>query len=239
MPMLGAIRTGMVSIVTGVALVAVLPGTASAAAVRHGHWALNETSGDVAVDSSGFGNHGTSFDVGLDGEAYTFNGTSSRVIVPDTSPTAPGSLDPGSRNFSFGVTISMPAPPEQGETYDVLRKGLSSTRGGNYKVEVKHARGKAVARCVVRDSARVGANIQSLARINLAGTGVHTIVCTKTSTGVTIRVDGGAPRTKSVTKLGSVSNTANLALGAKAEGTATTGFDWYRGKIHDAWVSVG
>jgi hypothetical protein len=237
--MLGAIRAGVVSVTAGVALVVALPGTASAAAVRHGHWALNETSGNVAVDSSGFGNNGTSFDVGRDGEAYTFNGTSSRVIVPDTSPTAPGSLDPGSQNFSFGATVSMPAPPDAGETYDVLRKGLSSTRGGDYKLEVKNARGKAVARCVVRDDARVGANIQSLAKVNLAGTGVHTVTCTKTSTGVTIRVDGGAARTKSVNRLGAVSNTANLALGAKAEGTARTGFDWYKGKIHDAWVSVG
>jgi hypothetical protein len=237
--MLGAIRTGVVSVGAAVALVIALPGTATAASVRHGHWALNETSGNVAVDSSGFGNDGTSFDVGRDGEAYTFNGTSSRVVVPDTEATAPGSLDPNGQNFSFGVTLSMPAPPDVGETYDVLRKGLSSTRGGDYKLEVKNAKGKAVARCVVRDSARVGANVQSLARVNLAGTGVHTVVCTKTSTGVTIRVDGGSPRTKSVAKLGVVSNTANLALGAKAEGTARTGFDWYKGKIHDAWVAVG
>lgn len=236
--MLRSIKAGAVSL-TGVALVAALPFAAEAAAVQHAHWGLDDTSGNVATDSSGFGNHGTSFNVGLDGEAYSFNGTSSRVIVPDTAETQPGSLDPGSQNFSFGATLSMAAPPDQGQTYDVLRKGLSGTAGGNYKLEVKNARGSAVARCVVRDSARVGANIQSQRRINLAGTGVHTVTCTKTSTGVTIRVDATAPRSKAVSRLGSVSNSSDLALGAKAEGSARTGFDWYEGKIHDAWVSVG
>lgn len=234
-----SISAGLVSVATTVTVVVALPGAASAAAVDHAHWGFDETSGSVATDSSGFGNHGLSHDVGLDGEAYSFNGTSSRVIVPDTSPTAPGTLDPGTRNFSFAVTVSMPAPPDQGQTFDILRKGLSGTAGGNYKLEVKNARGKAVARCVVRDAARVGANIQSLARHNLAGTGVHTVTCTKTSTGVTIQVDSTAPRSKVVSRLGSVSNTSDLALGAKAEGTARTGFDWYLGKIHDARVSVG
>lgn len=233
-----SIGAGLVSVATAVMVVAV-PKSAGAAALDHAHWGFNETSGTVATDSSGFGNHGASHDVGLDGEAYSFNGTSSRVIVPDTSPTAPGTLDPGTRNFAFGVTLSMPAPPDQGQTFDVLRKGLSGTAGGNYKLEVKNAKGKAVARCVVRDGARVGASIQSLARLNLAGTGVHTVTCTKTSTGVTIRVDGTAPRSKLVSRLGSVSNTSDLALGAKAEGAARTGFDWYLGKIHDGWVSVG
>lgn len=234
-----SLGAGVVSVAAAVTFVLAVPAAADAATVDRGHWGFNETSGNVATDSSGFGNHGTSFDVGMDGEAYSFNGTSSRVIVPDTSPTTAGSLDPGTQNFSFGVTMSMPAPPDQGQTFDVLRKGLSGTAGGNYKLEVKHARGKAVARCVVRDGARVGANIQSLARYNLAGTGVHTVTCTKTSTGVTIRVDGTAPRSKVVSRLGSVSNPSHLALGAKAEGTARTGFDWYLGKIHDAWVSVG
>lgn len=233
-----SIGAGLVGLATTATVVA-FPGAASAAAVDHAHWGFNETSGNVAADSSGFGNHGTSHDVGLDGDGYSFNGTSSRVIVPDTSPTALGSLDPGTQNFSFGVTMSMPAPPDQGQTFDLLRKGLSGTAGGNYKLEVKNARGKAVARCVVRDGARVGASIQSLARHNLAGTGVHTVICTKTSTGVTIRVDGTDARSKIVSRLGSVSNTSHLALGAKAESTARTGFDWYLGKIHDAWVSVG
>jgi hypothetical protein len=39
--------------------------------------------------------------------------------------------------------------------------------------------------------------------------------------------------------LGSVANAANLGLGSKAEDTAKTGFDWYLGKIHDAWVRIG
>jgi hypothetical protein len=50
-------------------------------------------------------------------------------------------------------------------------------------------------------------------------------------------VDALAPRTKAYSGgLGSVSNSADLALGAKAEGTAQTGFDWFQGELFDAWV---
>lgn len=210
---------------------------ASAASEERGHWMLNESGNpDVALDASAYDNRGTNHNVTGDGSAYAFNGVNSRVVVTDDA-----SLDPGAVNFSFGVTLSMTAPPAQGQTYDALRKGLASTSGGNYKIEIKHANGRAVARCVVKDTLRVSAAIQSQATISgdLADGDTHTITCHKTSTGVTVQVDNLAARTKTVTKLGSVSNTSDLALGAKAEAAASTGFDWYEGLMHDAWVAVG
>ena len=224
----------------GIAMVVMTSTTASAAGTEHGRWELNETSGTIAADSSGYGHHGSSFDVGLDGQAYSFNGASSRVIVEDTSATAAGTLDPGASNFSFGVRLSMPNPPGVGDTDDVLRKGLASTKGGNYKLEVKRTKkGATVGRCVVKDSARVRAAIQSQPKLDLAGTGFNTVTCTKTTTGVSIQVNSAVPRTRTVTRLGSVSNTANLALAAKAESTASTGFDWFLGKMDYAWLKVG
>lgn len=206
---------------------------AQAASVEHAHWGLNESTGVVAHDDSGFGNHGTSHDVLQDGEAYTFNGTSSRVIVPDSH-----SLDPGAASFSFGMTLSMSQPPDYRETYDVLRKGTVKTAGGSYKLEIKHVKGRAVARCVVKDGSKVLAAIQSQATVagDLASGQPRTVACTRTATGVTVQVGGLAPRTKSAAT-GSVSNAAPLAIGAKAEDSGT-GYDWYRGKVHDAWVSV-
>lgn len=207
---------------------------ASAAPTQVGHWALDEEGNpQVAVDSAGT-NHGSATDVVGDGQGYTFNGVSSRVVVPD----APA-LDPLGANFAFGVTLAMTQAPVAGETYDALRKGLVGTPGGNYKLEIKNAKGKAVARCVVKDAAKKLVAIQSQLKVNLADGNIHVVTCTKTGTGVTVKVDGLPPRTKAVTALGSVANDADLALGAKAETSASTGFDWYKGMMYDAWLSVG
>ncbi len=208
-------------------------GAAAAEPTNRAVWLLDETgTPTTAVDSSGFGNHGTNYNIAGTGSGYQFNGTSSRVVVPDAD-----SLDPGTAAFSFGVTIVMTTPPVQGETYDVLRKGISSTKGGEFKIEIKHVKGTARARCLVKDANKVVAAI--IAPTSLANGVPHSIACSKTALGVSITVDSLTPRTKTVAALGPVSNTSLLALGAKAEGTASSGFDWYRGTINDAWVRVG
>lgn len=208
-------------------------GAAAALATDRAVWLLDETgTPTTAVDSSGLGNHGANYNVVGNGSGYQFNGTSSRVVVADSD-----SLDPGTANFSFGVTLVMTIPPAQGETYDVLRKGLSSTSGGEYKIEIKNVSGTARARCLVKDTKRVVAAI--VAPTSLADGSPHSVICSKTTGGVSVKIDSLAPRTKTVAALGSVSNTSMLALGAKAESTASSGFDWYRGVINDAWVRVG
>jgi hypothetical protein len=68
----------------------------------------------------------------------------------------------------------------------------------------------------------------------------HTIRCSKTAKALTITIDGTKPKTKQITGgLGSITNTASLALGAKAEQKATSGFDWFKGELFDAWVGTG
>lgn len=224
---------------TPVALAAVLAlgaPPASAETTYRAHWTLDEVGSPTAFDSSGNGNNGTNHSIVGDGSGYTFNGENSRVLVR-SSP----SLNPGFSNVSWGVTLSMTSPPQPlGETYDVLRKGLASTAGGNYKVEVKNVKGKAIARCVSKsvrsNGTKVTAAIQGTT--NLADGQQHAVSCAKTSTGITLYVDSLAPRTKVISGgLGSVSNTADLALGAKAEASAKTGFDWFAGVIYDAWVA--
>lgn len=200
------------------------------------HWLLDEVRGPTASDSSGNGNDGTRHHIVGDGRGYKFDGVDSRVIVPSSA-----TLNPRFASFSWGVTLRMgKAPSPVGETYDVLRKGLVTTRGGDYKIEVMNVRGKAVARCVTRsfrsNGTTVLASIQGTT--NLANHRRHRVTCKKSSTGISLKVDSLAVRTKSYPGgLGSVSNTSNLALGAKAESTATTGFDWYKGEIFNAWVA--
>jgi len=229
-------RFALTVVVAGALSLAAPQGASAAGQSFRAHWALDEVGSPTAFDSSGNGNNGANTHVVGDGSGYTFNGTDSRVVVPSS-----GSLNPGSAAFSWGVTLSMSAPPSPvGETYDVLRKGLVTNKGGDYKVEVKNVKGKALARCVTKtiraDGTKVLAAIQGTR--TLADGQPHVVTCLKSPTGITLRVDALAPRTKTFTGgLGSVSNGADLALGAKAETTAQTGFDWFRGKIFDAWVA--
>jgi hypothetical protein len=199
------------------------------------HWSLDEIDSPTALDSSGNGNDGTNHNVVGDGAGYAFNGVDSHVVVPTS-----GTLNPGSADFSWGVTVSMTQPPSPlGETYDVLRKGLVSTKGGDYKLEVKNVDGEALARCVAQTLRPDGTKVLAAIRgtTTLADGQPHVVTCTKTSTSITLKVDSLTPRTKTFSGgLGSVSNTSDLALGAKAETTATTGFDWFEGVIFDAWV---
>lgn len=228
-------RAAVVSAVA--ASLALIAPRALAAESFRAHWTLDEIGSATAFDSSGNGNDGTNVDVVGDGTGYTFNGVDSRVVVPSSA-----TLNPGFTDFAWGVTLTMTAPPMPvGETYDVLRKGLVTTKGGDYKLEVKNANGKAVARCVSKSVRANGTKV--LAAIQSTGTTLadgqqHVVTCTKTSTSISVQVDARALRTKTFDGgLGSVSNTSELALGAKAESTATTGFDWYDGVIWDAWVA--
>jgi hypothetical protein len=190
-------------------------------------WHLNETSGTTAFDSSGNGNDGTAQNVVMTGSGYEFNGTSSKVLVPTSD-----SLNPGTDVFSFSVTFRSSVAPGQGLDYDLMRKGLTVTKGGEYKVEVLQANGKARALCVVKDTNRKALQIRGTT--NLTDGNVHTITCTRTSTGLTLVVDNLAPRTKAGVT-GSISNTAPVSLGAKAEGGAEA--DWFDGVILDASIS--
>ncbi len=229
-------RLGVIAAAGTLAAVgAAVPASAAPSPGVAGHWGFNEVGNPPASarDDSGNGNHGSpSANVRGDGTRYTFNGTDTRVVVPDSN-----TLDPVGADFSFGVTLSMTTPPQVGETYDLLRKGVSTIAGGYYKLEVKHASGKAVAGCLFKDANKVIAAVR--AATSLADGRNHTVTCRLSGRTVSILVDGAVKASKTVASFGSISNSSNLAFGAKAEGTATTGFDWYLGKLYDAFVRIG
>lgn len=197
------------------------------AATGRGLWHLDETSGTTAFDSSGNGNDGTVFNVVMNGSGYVFNGISSRIVMPDSA-----SLNPGTAAFSYSVTIQSSVPPGPGLDYDLLRKGLVTTAGGEYKLEILEANGKARALCVIKDAAKKALQIRGTT--NLTDGKVHTITCSRSSSGLTVTVDNLPPKTKAGTT-GSISNTAPFSLGAKAEGGADA--DWFDGVLLEASVS--
>lgn len=193
-------------------------------------WHMDETSGTTMVDSVG-GNNGTLSDVtlgqpGVSGTAYGFNGQDSIVTVPD-SP----SLDPGNADFSFTISAQMTVVPAL--DYDLFRKGLNTTDGGDYKVEAVPAQNGTIAQahCVFEGSVNTG---QISGGPNLADGQWHTLTCWKNATAIGVIVDGQS-FWHSVT-VGSIGSSAPLTIGAKLKGRYVK--DQFNGNLDEASFSV-
>lgn len=191
------------------AVLAVTAGPAAAATVTVASWHMEEAIGSTMVDSSGNNNTGTiSSGVklaqpGYSGLGYGFPGKG-LVSVPSSS-----SLTAGSSPFSTSLRFkSTTKPTSSVGDYDLIRKGLSTTSGGDWKMEVLQS-GKLF--CHFRGSS---------ASINLTGTSDvvngswHLLECGTTTTGVQLRVDGTTQASTS-RKPGTISNSAGLTIGAK------------------------
>ena len=98
-----------------------------------------------------------------------------------------------------------------------------------------NSNGLAIPRCVIKDGSRVVAAVRGPVATVATGR-PHTVTCHRVGNSVTIRVDGLTPKSTTVAQLGSISNASELGIGAKPEDVTSTGFDWYLGEIHDAFV---
>jgi hypothetical protein len=198
-------------------------------------WLMGETSGTTMTDSSGNGNDGTTFHVTMTGaNGFKFDPASrSKVVVPNSAK-----LNPGASAFSYTVKMQSSHVPASGTDYDLLRKGISSTTGGEYKIEIVYVNGQGRAFCIVKDSRGVAASTRGTT--NVTDGHVHTLTCTKTASGLTLKVDALQPRTQTVPSgLGSISNTSALVIGAKTPTVTGIAGDWYNGTLLGARISVG
>jgi hypothetical protein len=194
-------------------------------------WSMDETSGTTMLDSSGNNNNGTTTNVGMTGAGYTFDGTSSKVVVPNSA-----TLIPGSNDFSFTVTFETSRIPPQGTDYDLIRKGLGSSTGGEYKLEIVYDRGIGKPKCVVEDSA--GNAATKRANINVADGQVHTVTCTKSGTTLTQQVDSLSPLTATGTLSAPITTTKPVTLGVKSATATGTAADWYSGTLINGSISI-
>jgi hypothetical protein len=204
------------------------PLSANAATVQVAYWKMNDT-GTTMADSSGHGHSGALHNVrvqqpGFSGSVgYGFFSTPSWVSVPSHSD-----LNPGTGSFSFTVHVRFSARPSSSVgDYDLVRKGLASTSGGDYKMEIL---GSGAAYCEFHGSSGLGSVTGST---NLADNRWHTITCGRTSTSVRLTVDG-TTRSKTV-NTGSISNASAVYIGAKDGG----GADQYAGYMDSLTVSKG
>jgi Concanavalin A-like lectin/glucanases superfamily len=208
---------------------------ASATSTATAVWLMSETSGTTMTDSSGYGNNGTTYNVTMTGaNGYVFDpAMRSKVVVPD-SPA----LDPGSGTLTYSVTVKSTHAPASGTDYDLLRKGVNATTGGEYKLEIVNVNGQGRAFCLVKDSQGAGARIKGTT--NVTDGKVHTLTCTKTASGLTLKVDGLQPRITTVTGgLRAIANTSALMIGAKTPIVTGPAGDWYNGALLGARISVG
>jgi hypothetical protein len=181
------------------------------------------------TQTSGIWEHIVAGVAGVTGTAYRFNGSSSRIVVNDDP-----SLDPGSAPFSVTVHVRFTEIPtaEIGGDFDLIRKGLGSTSGGDWKVEIVPTSNgqQTMGLCHVQGSAGVAEAKGAPSTLD-DGTW-HELSCSKDDDGVTLTVDGTSYVTDDV--VGSIANSAPLTVGAKS-----IGGDWYDGDMDDVSLQIG
>ena len=188
-------------------------------------WHMDETSGTAASDATGSGHDGVDTNIafaspGFDGTggAYAFSG-SSWVVIPD-SPN----LNPGSQDITLIVHVKTSTLPGSVGDYDLIRKKKGAQI---YKMEIL---GSGTGYCQFKGTV---ANATVKGGPNLVDGRWHSIVCTKTSTEVTLTVDGVLVKTK-VQATGSISPSIALYLGQKPDGG-----DAYTGLMDEVSVTIG
>ena len=216
-----------VSVGLGVVLFAGSAGSALGASPT-AVWHMDETSGSVAKDGTGHGFDGAIQHVklGVPGATRTgfeFNGTSSRIVVND----APG-LRAGDKDLVVTVFVAFTKAPTG--DYDLIRKGLSSSSGGDWKIEILPTTAGAQAYCYWKGTI---ASKGKTGGPDLADGRYHKITCEKHATTVALVVDG--TRYSSTKTIGRIDNTAQLSIGAKAD----SGGDWYKGRMDEVSVTIG
>lgn len=210
--------------VLGVSVLTPLPAQAATTVAL---WHMDDL-GSTMADSSGNQLNGALKNVrtglpGVQGTAFQFQGTPSVVSVPNNAK-----LNPGPGTFTATVRVKFSAPPTSAVgDYDLIRKGLSGTPGGHWKMEIRQS-GKAY--CYFKGSA--GRLVLS-AGPNLANNAWHTITCQRAGDQVRLTVDGAVYTKTGPT--GTIANSSVTFVGAKG----LSGGDQYTGLMDEVSLSVG
>jgi len=187
-------------------------------------WHMDEPAGSTVAHDPIGAHDGTMHSVtagiapGFLGTAFSFNGAGWISV-----PSAPA-LNPQSANFTVTIhlrAVDTPATPD----WDLIRKGLFTSAGGEFKVEFQPT---GQASCGYMGSQ---GSSELIAGPALDDGAWHTIQCVKTATSITLIVDGQAASKPA--KIGSISNSADLVIGARP------GSEFFIGALDEASVVVG
>ncbi len=220
--MRGRVVSAAVLSVSGLVALTCGASPAAAAAASRANWQLNESASvTVMHDVSGHrlngaigahvrrgvvvsGHTGYSWPLVSDGPADPVD-PAHLVTVPDDAL-----LDPGTGSYTLSVTLRFGA---NGANRNLVQKGQDGDTGGFFKMET----GAGTVACQFTGdlgTARVATGV-------IAGTKLHTVVCSRTAAGLTISVDGKAAAS-TPTPSGNISNAAPLTLGGKSNCAAPT-----------------
>jgi hypothetical protein len=197
-------------------LVAAVPVNAATTIVAD--WKMDEAAGSTQMlDSSGNGITGVisgGVNVGQPGQTglgYGFVGNGALASVLNNTL-----LNPGTGPFSVSLSFkSSTFPTSAVGDYDLIRKGLSTTAGGDWKVEVERT-GRVF--CFLQGASR---SIGLTGKTNVVDGAWHRLECRTTTSGTALVVDG-VVQAKSSRLPGNVTNTAPLTIGAKSNSQDTT-----------------
>lgn len=170
---------------------------------------IGERSAFVAADSSGNGHDGVivgSPRLGMPGRfgsSYSFGREGSWVFVPSQE------TNPGAQDFMFSAWVNLARVPGPRESFDVVRKGLSYTRGGEYKLEIVK---EGTVRCTIKDSA---GSAEKLANdlVDLDDDRWHHLSCARIGDQLILLVDDLVESVP--VRLGRVDNSMPLTIGSK------------------------
>ena len=185
-------------------------------------WHMDDAAGSTVMHDAIGGHDGAMNAVtagvpGFLGTAFLFG----RSFV--TVPSAPA-LNPGAANLTLTIhlhTTQVPATPD----WDLLRKGLFTSAGGEYKVEYQPT---GQASCGYMGSQ---GSSEIIAGPALNDGAWHTVQCVKTPTAIALVVDGQA--FSQAARVGSIANSADLVIGARP------GSEFFIGSLDEASVVVG
>ncbi len=197
-------------------------------ATQVGLWHMDDTN-RVMNDSSANNLDGTissnvvTGEAGALGTAFLFATKPSWVSVPSSTK-----LNPGTATFTVSVRVAFTVKPSStvGD-YDLARKGLSTTSGGNWKVEILRS---GYAFCLFRGSS---GSVSVTKGPDLSNGAWHTISCSRDSSGVRLTVDGSTSSKSGAT--GNIANSTTMFVGAKS----SAGGDQYSGRMDELQITFG
>jgi Concanavalin A-like lectin/glucanases superfamily len=188
-------------------------------------WHMDETSGTTMVDAAG-DNNGVLRSVtlgvpGKSGTGYGFGGKSSYVSVPNNA-----SLNPGTGDVTIMLSFMTTSRPGGSADWDLARKGYFKTVGGEWKVEFQP---EGQASCGFKGSSSY--QFLQAGPKTLADGKWHTVTCTKTASTIKLTVDGQTFSKSG--KVGSISNTQPVVIGAYP------GKEFFKGTLDEVTVTQG
>ena len=214
------------------ALVVVVGFAAPASAATLADWEMNEAPGaHTMIDSSGHANGviGSALTTGVNGLGAT--GYHWAFLSPTAPPANPerlvqvnsSSLNPNSGNYT--VELRYRTTQHFG---NIVQKGQAGSSGGYWKIENPNGR----INCVFRGKVNGVLKRKAVESPSVLSDNTwHIATCARTSTKLTLSIDGHVVDTASG-KTGSISNSRPLTIGGKLDcNQVTTTCDYYTGDI--------